>query len=63
MIDDTLEYLFIVTIFLCILYIFVCQKQNSEIEIIKKTQNYSVYDHCRCIDKKYYCYNNVEERK
>lgn len=62
MFDD--GFLFFLSFLIGILFVVYFESNTElkkELEIIKNTKDYQVYDKCYEFDEKYYCYNVVEE--
>ena len=36
-------------------------KEKKEVELIKNTKDYTMYENCEILDNVYYCYNKIEE--
>lgn len=59
MFDDDFFIGIILFISLCLaIYFTNLSDQQKKVEIIKQVKDYSTYDNCYYLDKKYYCYNN-----
>lgn len=41
----------------CLAFSYIDNKTKEEIELIKNTKDYSVYEHCIELDGNYYCYD------
>lgn len=52
-------YFIVLILFICLCCSIVTDNNKKDIEVIKNTKDYTIYEHCRSIDDVYYCYDEV----